>query len=139
MSAHPKQAREVDYLDLVRSFPLRRIQTAAAHREALDIITDLSAKSDALLSEGEVDYLDALGRFVADYEREKLLVALGDTTPLEVLRHLMEERGMTSADLGDVVGSRPAATMILKGQREMSKAHIRAAAAYFCVSPAVFL
>jgi antitoxin component HigA of HigAB toxin-antitoxin module len=51
----------------------------------------------------------------------------------------MEERGMTPSDLGDVLGSRPAATMILKGQREMSKAHIRAAAAYFSVSPAVFL
>jgi hypothetical protein len=29
--------------------------------------------------------------------------------------------------------------MILKGRREMSKAHIRAAAAHFAVSPALFL
>lgn len=61
------------------------------------------------------------------------------TTPLEVLRHLMESRGMTPAQLGDVLGSRPAATMVLKGRRQLSKAHIRAVAAHFCVSPAVFL
>jgi antitoxin component HigA of HigAB toxin-antitoxin module len=51
----------------------------------------------------------------------------------------MEEREMTPADLGEVLGSRPAATMILRGQLEMSKAHIRAAAANFAISPAVFL
>ena len=67
------------------------------------------------------------------------MAALGDATPLEILRHLMDLRGMTPADLGEIFGSRPAATMILKGRREMSKAHIRAAAAYFAVSPAVFL
>lgn len=139
MSALTKQARETDYLAQVRRFPLRRISTAAEHRQAVVIVSELSAKGDERLSEGEVDYLEALGRFVADYERERSLAALGEATPVEVLRHLMEERGMTPADLGDVLGSRPAATMILKGQREMSKTHIRAAAVHFAVSPAVFL
>jgi antitoxin component HigA of HigAB toxin-antitoxin module len=91
------------------------------------------------MTEGEVDYLDALARFVSDYERENATAALGDATPFEILRHLMEEREMTPADLGEVLGSRPAATMILRGQLEMSKAHIRAAAANFAISPAVFL
>jgi antitoxin component HigA of HigAB toxin-antitoxin module len=139
MSVLTKQVCDLDYLAQVRRFPLRRITSAAAHRQAVAIITELSTKGDARLSNGEVDYLEALGRFVADYERKKLLADLREATPLEVLRHLMEERGMTPADLGDVLGSRPASTMILKGQREMSKAHIRAAAAFFAVSPAVFL
>jgi antitoxin component HigA of HigAB toxin-antitoxin module len=128
-----------DYLQLVRRFPLRRIRTAADHRTAVGIVAGISARGDEHLSDGEVDYLEALARFVADYERASLLDAIGKATPLEVIRHLLEERGMTPADLGDVLGSRPAATMILKGRREMSKAHIRAAAAYFAVSPAVFL
>jgi HTH-type transcriptional regulator/antitoxin HigA len=139
MSASAKQARETDYLTQVRRFPLRRISTVAEHRQAIAIVTELSAKGDAHLTEGDVDYLKALGRFVADYERERSLAALDQATPLEVLRHLMEEHGMTPAELGDVLGSPPAATMILKGQREMSKTHIRAAAAHFAVSPAVFL
>jgi antitoxin component HigA of HigAB toxin-antitoxin module len=91
------------------------------------------------LTDGEIDYLEALGRFVADYEHDHSLNKLSQATPLQVLQHLMEERGMTPADLGNILGSRPAATMILKGQREMSKAHIRTAADYFAVSAAVFL
>jgi len=128
-----------DYLDCVRRFPLRRIRSRAEHRRALAIVAELAVKGDSNLTAGEVDYLQALARFTSDYEREHVLSALGHATPLEVLRHLMEDRGMTSAQLGDMLGSRPAATMILKRRREMSKAHIRAAAAYFGVSPAVFL
>jgi HTH-type transcriptional regulator/antitoxin HigA len=128
-----------DYLALVRQFPLRRIRTEPDHRAALAIVASLASKGDANLTDGEVDYLDAIARFVSDYEREHAIAALGDASPLEILRHLMEERGMTPADLGEELGSRPAATMILRGQREMSKTHIRAAAAYFAVSAAVFI
>jgi len=131
-----------DYIALVRRLPLRPIRSKAEHQAALRAIASLSAKGDDRLTAGEVDYLEAIGRFVADYEREHVLSVLNRTrraTPLEVLRHLMESRAMTSAQLGDVLGSRPAAAMILKGRRELSKAHIRTAAAHFSVSPAVFL
>jgi HTH-type transcriptional regulator / antitoxin HigA len=136
---HRNAAADNDYLELVRMFSLRRIRSELEHRRAVAIVTALVAKGDAKLTEGESDYLEALARFVADYERDRAMVTLGDATPLEVLRHLMDSRGMTPADLGQVLGSRPAETMILKGRREMSKAHIRAAAVYFAVSPAVFL
>ena len=130
---------ERDYLNLVRRFPLRPIRSKAEHREALALIVELSSQGDDSLTDGQVDYLAALGRFVEDYEHQHVLSELGTATPVQVLAHLMEQRGMTPADLGDLLGSRPAATMILKGQREMSKAHIRAMAAHFAVSPAVFL
>jgi antitoxin component HigA of HigAB toxin-antitoxin module len=130
---------ERDYMQLVRRFPLHSIRSKSEHRQALAIVAELSAKGDAKLTSGEIDYLDALGRFVHDFEINRTLTMLGHATPLEVLRHLMESRGMTPADLGDVLGSRSAATMILKEQREMSKSHIRAAADYFGISPSVFL
>lgn len=135
--AAPKVER--DYLRLVRRFPLRPIRSKSEHGQALAMIGELSAKGDEGLTSGQTDYLSALGRFVDDFEKEHVLTAMGQATPPEVLRHLMEARGMTPVDLGDVLGSRPAATMILKGQREMSKSHIRAAAAYFGVNPSVFL
>jgi HTH-type transcriptional regulator/antitoxin HigA len=126
-------------MDLVRRFPLRRIRSEEEHQEALTMITELMKRREDDMTEGEVDYLEALARFVSDYERTRAVAALGRATPLEVLRHLMDEHGMTPAALGDVLGSRPAATMILKGRREMSKAHIRAAAQHFGVSAAVFI
>jgi antitoxin component HigA of HigAB toxin-antitoxin module len=103
------------------------------------IIDELMILGDEKMSRGQVDYLATLGRLVADYEREHVLAELGRAAPRDVLQHLMESRGMSAAELGRLLGSRSAATMILKGQRQMSKAHIRACAAHFQVSPAVFL
>jgi len=128
-----------DYLKLVRRFPLRPIRSLAENRLAVKLLAELMAKGDDRLTEGEGDYLAALGHFVDEFEKKHVRTLLAKATPLEVLRHLMESHGMTAADLGDVLGSRPAATMVLKGGREMSKSHIRAAAAHFHVSPAVFL
>jgi HTH-type transcriptional regulator/antitoxin HigA len=51
----------------------------------------------------------------------------------------MEARDMRPSDLGRLIGSKANATLILKGQRELSKAHIRKLAEFFHVSPAVFL
>jgi HTH-type transcriptional regulator / antitoxin HigA len=127
-----------DYLGLVRRFPLRPIRSAVEHRTALTIIDELMARGKNL-SDGEGDYIEAITRFIAEWERGNLLESLGHASPRETLLHLMESRGMTPADLGDIIGSRSAATMLLKGQREMSKAHIRAIAEHFGVSPAVFL
>jgi antitoxin component HigA of HigAB toxin-antitoxin module len=41
--------------------------------------------------------------------------------------------------LGDVIGSRPAASMILKGERELSKSHIRRLAQHFKLDAGYFL
>jgi HTH-type transcriptional regulator/antitoxin HigA len=135
----PGPAVERDYLNLVRRFPLRPIRSRAEHRLGVAIVTELAASGDEQLTQGQADYAAALAHFVAEYEQERLLAQLGRATPLEVLSSLMEERGMSPADLGALLGSRPVATMILKEQRELSKTHIRALAAYFAVSPSLFL
>ncbi|HMB95595.1 MAG TPA: helix-turn-helix domain-containing protein [Tepidisphaeraceae bacterium] len=128
-----------DYLALIRRLPLRRIHSDVEHQVASNIVAELIAKGDEQLSDGEADYLEALARFVSDYECENLLTKLGESTPLEILQHLMESRAMTPSKLGEVLGSRSAASMILKGDREMSKSQIRAIAQYFNVTPALFL
>ena len=94
-----------DYLGLVRRFPLRPIRSAVEHRTALAIVDELMARGEAL-SAGEGDYLEAVTRFIAEWEREHLLESLGQATPRETLLHLIESRGMTPADLGEVIGSR---------------------------------
>jgi HTH-type transcriptional regulator/antitoxin HigA len=65
---------------------------------------------------------------------------LPDTTPpLEMLRYLMEHRGLRQVDLAPVFGSRSVASNVLNGKRELSKTHIRRLADFFHVSPEVFL
>jgi antitoxin component HigA of HigAB toxin-antitoxin module len=128
------------YLELVRAFPLRSIRTeaeAAAAGETVKRI--LLSKSDAQRDQGELDYLDALGDLILRYQSVRGRPALPARTPLGMLKHLMGERHMTVNDLGKVIGSQPAASMILSGKRSLSKAHVVKLGAHFAVSPAVLL
>ena len=127
------------YLSLIKRFPIREIRTPAEHRAAHAIVHELMLRGDDDLDDGEVDYLSALARFIEDYERSHFLRDVPKATPLQVLKFLMEQRGMSSTDLGHVIGSNSAASMILGGAREPSKAQIRALAQAFKVSPALFL
>ena len=55
-----------------------------------------------------------------------------------MLRFLMEEHGLTQADLLEV-GSQGVVSEILRGKRELNVRQIRALAKRFHVSPAVFV
>jgi HTH-type transcriptional regulator / antitoxin HigA len=59
--------------------------------------------------------------------------------PLAMLKYLMQESGMTQADLGRLLGNRALASLILNGHRQLSKTHIEKLANQFKVSPALFL
>lgn len=133
--------RESDrYFALVREFPLRPLRTAhdlaAANRTALRLVT---AKPEEEMDSGERDYLDALAVLIQDAETTLLETMAKKVIPVELLRHLMEERHMTVSDLGRVIGSQPAASLILAKKRDISKPQIQKLAAYFGLSPAAFL
>jgi len=126
------------YFDLVRGFPLRKIRSGAEHTEAKGIVRRLMLKGDEKLDAGECDYLETLARLVGDYEAARYLSGANRPLPLEILQHLMEERGMKPKDLGSLIGV-SAASMVLNGHQEMSKDHIRKLASHFGVSPAVLM
>jgi antitoxin component HigA of HigAB toxin-antitoxin module len=58
---------------------------------------------------------------------------------LQRLTHLMSENDMTSADLGRVLGSASAASMILHGRRAISKAQVKKLSARFRLDARFFL
>jgi antitoxin component HigA of HigAB toxin-antitoxin module len=60
--------------------------------------------------------------------------------PLERLKHLIEEHGMTAAELSRVLGvSRQLGPMILRGERSITAEHARALGAKFGVPAGVFI
>ena len=59
--------------------------------------------------------------------------------PLAMLKYMMQESGMTQAELGRLLGNRALASLILNGHRQLSKSHIQKLANHFKVSPALFL
>jgi HTH-type transcriptional regulator / antitoxin HigA len=126
-----------DYLDLVRLFPLRPLRTTSDFRSAGRILDRLIGRDD--LTPGQRDYLAALVRFVQDYEQQHARQWMKGLGPIELLKHLMEENGLSTSDLGQILGSRGLASEVLRGKRGLSKALIARLAARFRVEPGLFL
>src|SRR3954451_14206694 len=90
-----KGAGRDSYLGLVTAFPLASIKSDEHLREAQKVMDRLLARGE--LDDGEAMYLDALGDLVAAYEDEHYPVE--PASDAEMLRHLMEARGVTQARL----------------------------------------
>ena len=133
----PRAARhEPDsYMQLVRRFPLRPLRNDDEHARAVDTIGALMGRD---LDAGAGDYLDTLILLVNKYEDDRHTPDGAHLTPQQVLRAIMNANGLTQADIGKMIGSEPAVSMFLRGQRELSKAHIRALTARFKVSTDLF-
>ena len=87
---------------------------------------------------GEDEYLDALTDLIEAYEDKN--VEIGESTPSEMLSHLIEARGITQAALAREAGvSRSTVSEILAGKDRMSKRIAFKLADYFSVSAVLFL
>lgn len=85
------------------------------------------------------DYLETLATLMERYEAEHAAIEVGDLDPVETLKYLMAGRGMSASDLGRVLGGRTLGPAILRRERELSKAHIKALCRHFSVGPSAFL
>jgi HTH-type transcriptional regulator/antitoxin HigA len=81
--------------------------------------------------------LDLLTKQIEAYEEEHH--NLPDATPAEVLQYLMEEHDLKQTDLAEELGGQSVVSAILNGKRELNTRQVKALAARFNVSPAVFL
>jgi HTH-type transcriptional regulator/antitoxin HigA len=127
------------YLKLVRRFPLRPLASEAEYDAAVAVLFPLSEKAETVeLDSGEKDYLDALSHFIQRWDEEQGHLNIAHLTPLDMVEFLMDQHDMNTSDLGRVIGSQSAASLIRNGKRELSKAHIRALATHFHVDPGLF-
>jgi len=129
--------REPDsYMDLIHQFPLKTLRNDDDHRQAVEIIEKLMGGA---IDSGAGDYLDMLILIVNKYEDEHHTPRGSHLTPQQALRAIMHANNMTQAEMGRVIGSESAVSMFLKGERELSKNHIKALVARFRVDAALFL
>jgi HTH-type transcriptional regulator/antitoxin HigA len=124
------------YLTLIRRFPLRRIRSERELEQAIAVIDELLDRDQ--LTVDEQDYLDVLGDLVERYEDQAYPIpAVSDAG---MLRFLIDQKEVTQADVARATGIREARiSEILSGKRELTRTQITKLAAYFHVSPAVFL
>lgn len=126
-----------DYLELVKAFPLRPLRSRRELIAAGRILDRYVGRGN--LAPGQRDYVAALSHFVEDYEQQQISARLESLSPIDLLRHLMEENDMNTTDLGHVLGSRGLASEVLNGTRGLSKSLIRKLARRFAVDPSLFL
>ena len=128
----PKTYRELCQLYLPRPIHDETEDAAATEMmNALAVFPKLNAEQQ--------DYLDALTEFVDAYDEAKP-VRWPKVSGLDTLKHLLAEHGLRGADLSRILaGSRNLGAMILRGDRNLTLAHVRKLAAHFKVRPELFI
>lgn len=122
------------YLELVAEFPLTSIKSDE-HLSAAQIVLDrLLARGQ--LNGGDLAYLDALSDLVAAYEDEHH--AIHPPSDAEMLRHLLEAKGITQSELSRATRiAKSTVSEIVSGKRPFSRSVIRKLADYFRVDVGV--
>ena len=127
------------YLALLGEFPLRPIRNGAEYDRATKIVHRLALREDDL-DAGEESYLEVLEGLVEQYDRSHFAMDAEEVTPTQVLRMLVEQADMSVTELGELLGSKGAASELLSGKRkEPSKGQIAKLCARFRVDAGVFL
>jgi HTH-type transcriptional regulator/antitoxin HigA len=124
------------YAELVGLFMPRPLHDEVDYQGALAV---LDAMAGFAMNADQQDYFEAIATFVEKYEAEHHALAGAKMSPVELIRSLVEEHGMSESDLGRLLGDRSLGHRILSGERELSKAHIRILAEHFSLNPAALL
>ncbi len=135
----PDVARTDDadaFLTLVRKFPLRPIDSDEQLNRAVDLLRAIGKQPE--LSPAEADYMEVLGTLVEQYEDRHVpepVVPAG-----EMLRYLIESRGLSAAAVADGAGiSESTLLEILSGERPIEEPWLDRLGEYFRIDPAELL
>lgn len=123
-----------DYLELVMRFPLASLKTEEQFQAAQAVMDGLLAKGK--LNAGQEMYLDALSDLVAAYE--DVHCPIEPASDADMLRHLIEAKGVTQTDLHRDTGlAKSSISEVLAGRKPFSRQMIRKLADYFKVDVGV--
>jgi antitoxin component HigA of HigAB toxin-antitoxin module len=125
------------YRELCQLYLPRPIHDDAENSEAAAMMNALAVF--ARLNAEQRDYFDVLTEFVDEFDKARK-VRWPNISGLDVLKHLLEESGMSAADLSRILDtSRNLGAMILRGERKLTLQHVRTLARHFQVSADLFL
>lgn len=129
-----KERDRDSYLDLVLAFPLASIMSEEHLTKAQEVIDGLLTRGK--LDNGEETYLDALSDLVATYE--DVHYAIEPASDADMLRHLLEAKGITQAQLSKEAGlAKSSISEVLASKKPFSRQMIRKLAGYFRVDTTV--
>jgi HTH-type transcriptional regulator/antitoxin HigA len=130
----PAEAPET-YEELVRLYLPRPIHDQIERENATEVADWIAIRAK---NKDQLDYLEILGDQLDKYENG----GKPDKTssPLEILNYLGEENGITTRELGKILGiDHSVAARILKGERTITVDHAKSLGARFKMDPKAFL
>jgi len=126
-----------DYEALCRFRLPRPIRDKVEYENMLEV-AEAFAGFESHMTEDQNDYFDLVASLLEAWENEH--VSWTRKTPVETLRHLIEDRDMTAADLSRILdSSSKLGPMILRGVRAITADHARKLGAFFGVPAGVFI
>ncbi|OGS90965.1 MAG: hypothetical protein A2Z95_06815 [Gallionellales bacterium GWA2_60_18] len=123
--------------DLNKLVPLGPITSEKDFKHRVQVMDELLDRIGTNESHRLMPLLDLVTKEVETYEAKQQ--ALPEATPAKVLAYLMEEHQLKQTDLAEELGGQSIVSAILNGKRELNTRQVKALAARFNVSPAVFL
>lgn len=123
--------------ELTKLVPLSALTGNKDYEQRLRVMDEFLERIGSDESHPLMPLLDLLAKQIEAYEEEHH--NLPDATPAEALHYLMEEHHLTQTDLAEELGGQSVVSAILNGKRELNARQVKALAARFNVSPAVFL
>jgi HTH-type transcriptional regulator / antitoxin HigA len=118
---------------LVQSQP-KVIVSDEENEKAIALAEELSHKPNRTPEEDAL--LELLTALIKKFEDENYPIPV--TSPLEILKHLMEARDLIQENLVGVIGSRGVVSEVMNGKRSISKAQAKALGEFFSVEPSLF-
>lgn len=127
------------YGELIRVLPPRPLHDEQDYEAAVEMMGRLIGFD---LNADQEDYLEAIGRFVDDYEADHAETQANTSRVrgLDLLRHLLDEHGMTGADLARLLKlSRSMGPKLLSGERSLTVEHMKTLGRRFGIDPAALM
>lgn len=110
------------------------IETEAENERLLAIVEPMMSRK---LSPEEEKLFDLLVKLIEDFEQRHY--PMGESSPAEMLKFLMEQRDLRQRDIVHLFGSSGITSEVLSGKRAISKKQAKALAEFFHVSPELFI
>ena len=138
----------VAFKDACHSFaqaaaPYLNITDNKHYEEALELVENLLEEAQDSSNDPLNAVIEMLSHAIEAYENEDEELtafekrAMNPPTDLAMLRLLMDQHGLGTADLPEI-GSKSMVSRVLSGKRSLSKKHIKALAERFDINPGLF-
>ncbi|HBF34692.1 TPA: hypothetical protein DDW35_09020 [Candidatus Sumerlaeota bacterium] len=115
------------------------IHTKKDYDRAIAVVHELAVFTEGTLSPIDQARLDVFADLVEAYEKKHVRPFFKKLSQADFLKELLKDREMNASDLGRLLGNRQLGAAILRGERQLSKAHIRILSDHFGLPADLFL